>query len=813
MIWRFNLEYGSQNIDLEESSEPIGWQNIELSLRRDLQDHGVFYEFTARLQFIREGFNFILDAYQKEGISANIILRAYYQCGGNKEIEAFKGLLAMPTLQFTSDFKAADIRIEQITSEVDFKNNKGTDINLNGSETLNGEPLTSYQYAGYDLTLEPNSILRIDRNRDYNSDTENLGDSIFTNDIKEGISHCVGCNRDKAHNFWATYPFNVTEVNEIGGFQQIPSDQLSGSFDNGDVPPANYIAQVNSDIEINLCFCFRAFLAVGTSYSNGNVQDYDWSADLILELGGTAFTVASYSGSNGPKTLLACPIAPTVIPDSDQIINDPNNGWNVGFGNYAPEINDCISFPISKPNIPAGSPIKLYWDIFIDADVRGPVPLTQNPEVCFYWLSWIDGACNSGSYDPGFTVKVADKLESTQSKVWLVNEALARNAETITDNKLTVYSEYFGRPDSEPYSVSDTGCGALTAITNGFHLRGFPADKAVFINWEDFFGSLKAAYNVGYGIVKEPALGGIEVIRVEPSRFFYDDTGSALLDLSDYDLEAANYSRKINESLIITAADFGYKEWANEAFNNLDEFNSKRGWKLGSISKVENRLEQISDYLASGYTIELTRRERFSQTSSKDYEHDQTKFLIRVNGAPIAAGNAYYNDTYGLYKVIDRGVDISQNILLPNTVTNWPLSPWHMAKRWQDWLLTGAPEGTFNFEYGEANYIAAGISPHGWNICTINYLGLDYSELNAFHYENDNISYVDSDKDRRPFLKPELVSLEIPLSIEDWLAIKANPYGYILIRTLKNTVEKAFIKEIKYKINDFSAKLTLIPNR
>lgn len=67
------------------------------------------------------------------------------------------------------------------------------------------------------------------------------------------------------------------------------------------------------------------------------------------------------------------------------------------------------------------------------------------------------------------------KYKSTTTPAYLVNEALSRSVELITNDKLRVYSDYFGRAGahpSQPYASAVTGYGGLTAITNGLLLRG-----------------------------------------------------------------------------------------------------------------------------------------------------------------------------------------------------------------------------------------------------------------------------------------------------------------------------------------------------
>src|SRR5690606_2246387 len=52
-------------------------------------------------------------------------------------------------------------------------------------------------------------------------------------------------------------------------------------------------------------------------------------------------------------------------------------------------------------------------------------------------------------------------------------ELFDRIVRLASDNQLDVYSQYFGRPNAVPYSVSEYGCGSRQLLTNGFYIRMF----------------------------------------------------------------------------------------------------------------------------------------------------------------------------------------------------------------------------------------------------------------------------------------------------------------------------------------------------
>ncbi|MEG8004584.1 hypothetical protein, partial [Listeria monocytogenes] len=52
--------------------------------------------------------------------------------------------------------------------------------------------------------------------------------------------------------------------------------------------------------------------------------------------------------------------------------------------------------------------------------------------------------------------------------------------------------------------------------------------------------------------------------------------------------------------------------------------------------------------------------------------------------------------------------------------------------------------------------------------------------------------------DATPIYLPQTMQLTYPLSLADYLTIKANPYGYIEVQCGNGNFEKCFIKNIKY---------------
>ena len=78
------------------------------------------------------------------------------------------------------------------------------------------------------------------------------------------------------------------------------------------------------------------------------------------------------------------------------------------------------------------------------------------------------------------------QYKETESTVYLVNEALSRLAEIITNDNFRVYSDYFGRTDAEPYLSGSDGPAGLIVITNGLLIRGYTPLLAYLMGYSEF---------------------------------------------------------------------------------------------------------------------------------------------------------------------------------------------------------------------------------------------------------------------------------------------------------------------------------------
>lgn len=147
----------------------------------------------------------------------------------------------------------------------------------------------------------------------------------------------------------------------------------------------------------------------------------------------------------------------------------------------------------------------------------------------------------------------------------------------------------------------------------------------------------------------------------------------------------------------------------------------------------------------------------------------------------------------------------ANNIIDPQTIYNYRISPFRNALRWMNRIFSSYKKFTaaskIIFSDGDANYYAEGLM-----------LDANNRLENRTIIENEIIDpslYINQDN-AKPFLAAERVVFDYPLNSKQFKDIQANPYGLI---GYNNSCENGagWIESIKYKPEDGLANFILIP--
>lgn len=391
--------------------------------------------------------------------------------------------------------------------------------------------------------------------------------------------------------------------------------------------------------------------------------------------------------------------------------------------------------------------------------------------------------------ETSFTLSAVKVCPPTDANVYAINETLSRITEAITDNCLKVKSDYYGRTDSQPYASAEDGCGSLRVTTSGLKIRRAPT-PAFFASLKDMFDGLRGIDNIGMGIESNPFLSGFDWLRIEPVEYFYQDTEILALPFVPEALIS------IQEQLHYSNIDSGYQKWEVERINGLDEPNSNRKYRTG-LTSVNNPIDITSKLVAGSYAIETTRQQSFADTGAADTTYDNETFIICVE-----------RQAYGF--IVEQGnIDNPANVFSPQTLYNWRIRPFSNLMRWFKSIANSYPNifdssHKLFFASGTGNFLAEGEIGGAYPACKLE---------NGVKAENRDLGVLDFTDvtQATPLWKPEYATLKYPLSVADYKTLKANPLGYISFQCGTGEWRKAYIQNLRYRLNkgecDFVLKL------
>lgn len=436
--------------------------------------------------------------------------------------------------------------------------------------------------------------------------------------------------------------------------------------------------------------------------------------------------------------------------------------------------------------ITPGTQIYLYVNIANYTLGSGP-PATS---VCRFKHTWGEGFIK---------ISKDTTTAATTAKAFAIHEAGAQIARVITDQADAFRSNFFGRKNSEPVSYSSNGCGAFTALTNGFQIRKFPlAERPVYMSMDDYFEGLNAIYNLGMGIEE---VNGNFYVRVEPKEYFYS-TG-VLMQLPNI----PDLRKRFSKDYIYNGMEIGYTKWTAEELNGLDEFNTKREYTLNKKT-TNQKLTAVSNLVAGGYPLEFARRLLYLDVPTTDYDYDKDNFIICLNRSVDGSGNPNNLDEA---EKNENFIDPVINLISPETAYNLRISPGRNLLRWNNILSSGLlkiPGSEIQFSYGEGNYLLQ--SAFVSDTCTGNY-------NNEYFAENQNIVWDSNKVNNASLWIPEVFEFSYPLSFADFQNInsigsdgKLNSYKAIEISRTETDFIKCYILKIVYTPTKGLAEFTLL---
>jgi hypothetical protein len=740
--------------------EPIGFSDCEIEIKRDLETHGIFFDYQKNdFSFDGTAMQLIRKEYDDYGVEGNMQLIIEWSCN-NELVELYRGKLLFADYNYTcGDECFVKLPMETSSDILNLKNKKDQKVNLLTDKAFDGTTsLVPYNKLGFEMSLPSKAILL--QNKSLN-ETLNITPVLgqYPGFVPSGAS-------------WAQGGFGMVDF----GFTKTISSEIGNYFTNSqprfndlDIADSNgfVVSGISAFVKMYPPYCDTIYnLQPGTP--NYGVATYPYKLDIQLagtlknlncrSLGGCVFFIYKKNSAG-----ILSEVYRQVVLDLPLTTNN-DIPFNI---NYIDN-----NFPLDN-----GDQIFSFLSLTY---LKYATAITNN-------LDAFQIECAANNY---FKLTNLSVTEPTLSKVFMVNEAFSRITEAITNDAVRVYSDYFGRTDAQPYTSIQDGCGSLEVITKGLYLRRqenrIPNQPFTMnVSLQDMLEGLEPIHHIGIGFENDPNRVGYNLLRIENWKYFYKQT----VVLSCVGVNKID--NEVIKSEHYSTFKIGYEKWEAEEYNGLDEFLTKRNFRT-TLSQIKNELSKLSKFITSGYAIEITKR-KFS-ADSKDWRYDNDTFLIcckRNNSNDI---------------IVELGNILNpQNIIDPDTIYNYRISPIRNALRWMNKIFASYnninPTNNIIFMDGDGNYFASGEMASS---------DCKFENQEVFESQNiDNSLYGDPNK-AAPILKPERDTFQYPLSVKEFRELLSNPYGVI---EYNNTCinSEGWIDTIKYKPSIGTATFKLIP--
>lgn len=510
MKWEFTLlDRNNVAIDIDE---PVGWDVIEIDIKRDRDMHGVFFDFQDNeLLFYKKPGRMIKAEYDQYGIQGNMTLIVKQACENKPTVELYRGRLLFAQYEYVcGDECYAKVPVETTSDIMELRNRWDQKVDLQATKAFDQTTdLVPYARLPFNQLLPSKGVLLQD-------DGEN------EHDIEEEV---LGTDvpGSGARSYYSQFELVMdnTKASEIGNFS--PNAGVRSTFISGAGSPLDNNAFLLPDQPP-----FGYFIGVNPLFSGpilnfpDDSPNYNDVSDVIDFKFKTKFTITALNGATlNHVYVVICRLPNGVDGSSPDHYREQSTGlWYLIEKKYSfplvPGFTGSQTFEtvVNDPAFRLNKKDTIYAFITLYTRIVAGIDANQN----LFAIKFHKDECY-------WRMKTLSHTPATKSKVFMINEAISRVAESVTNDKIRAYSDYFGRPDAQPYTSPEDGCGALEVITKGIYIRRqenrIPDNPNLFTqSMKDIWDGINPIHNLGWGIEPDPARPGNKRMRVEPWTFF-----------------------------------------------------------------------------------------------------------------------------------------------------------------------------------------------------------------------------------------------------------------------------------------------------
>ena len=730
MIWQFTL---IDNLNVGTPiGEPIGWDEITWTAKRNILHHGIFFNInTGNLSYVDNALTLLSDEYDLNGADGKMQLKIEYQCTPQDTFEEFfVGKFDFNTYKRVCG-NYCEVQCQVIaTNCVDkFMSAIDTDVALDTTTDLEGNSITP---------ITEQTILIEGQNIVLNDKANNNDDVTFTDTNSFALTG--------THRVYAAVTLPNTTAADLGTFNENGNNTTliqKGDglvIDNEPTP----ISQADWDDYMQ----YTTILRPPTTGLNC-IGSYIYSSEAN---GLITFT----AGFNGDFTAVLVLKKYNLSTRVFTLITSSILGLTQSFT--------------------SGIPITVNYT----ANISGSINLTSDEVLCYYFRFTVERTTGLGSINYTITNNFSTVLPISQLNMFEVyQESSCEETSTKGYNVNSVF-EFLPRVLSNDCFDITIGNYCLNdySIANGLQIRNVlnPTPK-LFTNFSDYFKNITRIFNLGWGFTTNETELVIDLIA-----YFYTET--IVVNVGSVNQIEFQNAQELNYSLV----NIGYSTWEAEEYSGLDEMNTVRQYRR-NVSSFNKPIDLISNYIAAGYTIEITRRKNQALTGTSDWRYDDNIFIINTQNDEAST-------------IAFRGVDSgAQYIQSPATRMNYMITPARNLMRWFKSLCMNPTytNDAFLFGSGNGNYIAQGRMEQ-----ECSFEDESISESQTIHSGN----FISQDN-AKPLWKPMYMTFECPLTMAQQILIKNNPYG-VIQANCNGTDYYGSIISCDYKPNEGTANFKLL---
>lgn len=488
--------------------EPIHWDKVLITLKRDPDWHGVNYEYTDEaipLEFdCLSGSAFIEEIYQSQGGDGYIGFEfGYYD--GIVEIPEYQGRINLNTRKLLSTYRIS-AQVEQSNLHDLIKTRWSTKADLFSGNCIDGTNI--HTPTPLNLSLHSKQL----RNN-YNKITgvEPTGGLTW--------SPCLGNEKHDVYFVFNTIPdsginsnIDLTQGTELG--VACDSPVTSGLF--------LFNLNVNGSFTFNISLSFVFNIGLMRKLISSRPKIGAWTLDCWLE-------VHDITGATKIQQRIGTQASGNV---HNQTLVDG------GLGVSVTEVLNGF-----QADLAIGDIVYVYAHFNLDGEGAG----------------WKGVNAFIQTYSTNFNIIALTSTNDSQTKMLLVHEVLDQALFYITAQTNRLYSKFFGRED---IGYMLTGCGAYKAILNGFLIRQAELNNPK-LSYQEIMNSLNAIFCIGMGY---ETISGELRVRVEDRGYFYQDVEIMRID------NIGTYTEEVATDKIVNKIMVGYLKYLYQDLQFLDEF-------------------------------------------------------------------------------------------------------------------------------------------------------------------------------------------------------------------------------------------------